>query len=312
MIEVQDLVKTYGLRRVATVLDHVSLSIPKGSVFGLLGPDGAGKTTLLRILATTLRPTSGTVRIGGYEAPQDLAKIREILGFVRARGYFDPWRTGRSYMNFWRRTTGLSGENGSARVAEVTEFLGLGAWEGLDLRTLTVDQEKRLSLAQALLSDPDVLVLDNPLTAMTPREQSDLAARLRELGSQGKTLFISTSHLQEASLACDLIAVIEEGHASDVLKTAELLEQIGRGRHARIFVQVASPSEVLGVLKTLEGVVDVKAAPEVAIVYVNPGIVDAAKVRKFLDEKGVKVRSIQEAQITLGDLFRALNDRGGR
>ncbi len=311
MIEVRDLVKTYGFRKHAVILDDVDLSIPQASVFGLLGPNGAGKTTLLRILATTLRPTSGTIRIGDYEVPRDVARIRRILGFVRARGYFAHWKTAGEYLRFWRWMAGLSGENGKSRVADVVGLLGLGDPDDVDTLNLTVDQERRLSLAQALLSDPQVLVLDEPLTGMTPEGQAALSEALLQLRSRGKTILLSSPDLRAVRQACNLVAIMEEGRVTHVLETRQLLDRIGRGRQARVFVELDSPSAAVEVLRSVEGVVEVRRAPNVAIAYVNPDIANAAKVKEALDAKGIETRSIREADITLGDLFRALHGEGG-
>ncbi len=308
MIEVEKLVKTYGFRRTRLAVDNVSFMVPKGARFGLLGADGAGKSTVLRILATVLRPTSGAVRVGGHDVDEARIEARKLIGFVPQNLDLSGWRTGTAYLRFWMRASGLPPGEGQVRIDEIVEFLGLASDIGSEPVLSTFDVQKRLNVAQGLLTRPEVLLLDEPLKGLAEAGRQFLLERLERLATDGKTIVLTSPLLADVRAACDRVAVMSEGHVTQVFGVDELLAKIGEGKDARVFVDgdLLSP-DAMAAVKGLKGVVDVRSATTATIVYVRPGEVDLEAIRKTLEDHGAHIRGIRVAQLRLGDVFSALN-----
>lgn len=280
-------------------------------MFGLLGPGGAGKTTLLRILAGTLQPTSGLVQVGGHILPRGAREIWRDVALVPERGYFTPWDNALEYVRFWGRVAGLPTREAKARIADLSALVGLDEIENLVLSEVTVDIETRLNLLQALLTDPRIVLLDEPFTGMAASERENLSEILGTLRARGKTIVLTSPQLGDLRRSCDRVAIMREGSILGAMKTEDLLTQIGRGRHARIFVDTKTPDAVLDAAKAAAGVFDAKATRDVVVVYVDPGVVDHGALAAVLEKYDVRSEAIHEAEITLGDVFRALHERGG-
>lgn len=308
MIEVDGLVKTYGFRQTTLALDHLSFSVPPKAHFGILGVDGAGKSTLLRILATVERPTEGTIRIGGHNVLEKPTEVRKLLGYMPQALDLRGWTSGSAYLHFWARVSGMPSESQQDRIRAVVDFLGIGGEIEGHPTMYTVDVERRINLAQALLTDPEVLLLDEPLRGLAEAARRFLTERLDRLGQDGKTIVLSSPLLADVRATCDQVAVMSEGRLTRLFGMNELLVKIGQGKDARIFLDIdALPPAAVAALKSLKGVVEVKTAPTATIVYVTPAEVDLEAIRRTLEAQGVQVRGMREAQLGLGDVFSALN-----
>ncbi|MDX1534029.1 MAG: ABC transporter ATP-binding protein [Thermoplasmata archaeon] len=311
MIEVEGLSKSFGWRNPVAAVSDISFHVDNGSIFGLLGPVNAGKTTLMRILATALKPSSGTVRIGGFDTMAQTREVRELIGYMPETMDFSTWGSGPDYLRFWARVTGLSGAGEKARIAELSDFLQIP--EGLkgNPETYTVGVQKRLMLAQALYSDPEVLLLDEPLTGTAGEDRGFLMSRLEDLRRLGKTTVMATPQLSEVQVLSDQVSVLLEGQATEAFPTADLLRQVGEGRHARIFVKAGDlSSDALASVKRLSGVIEVKLTSVATVIYVDPGRVNVDLVRETLEGAGAEDATVEAAEITLGDVFRAIVREG--
>ncbi|MFQ5918618.1 MAG: ATP-binding cassette domain-containing protein [Thermoplasmata archaeon] len=306
MIDVEGLVKSFGWREPVSALENVSFQVDTGVVHGLLGSKGAGKTTILRILATTLRPDGGSAKVGGFDVVADARKARPVLGFMPDVTDFRLWEDGLDYLRFWARVSGLPGRKARGRIEEVTNFLAISDDLSGNPAGYTKGQQKKLALAQALLSDPKVLLLDEPLTGVAGEDREGLLGVMRELSRQGATILLTSPLLKDAAAACDRISVIVEGRAMPGLETKTLLTRVGQGRHARIFVKVDGGVSATSALKDIDGVIEVEEAPTVTVAYVDPGKIDAQRLKEALTERGLQVSQTKEAEMTLGDVFRAI------
>jgi ABC-type multidrug transport system ATPase subunit len=308
VIEVQGLTKTFGFRGAQLALDHVSFSVARGARFGLLGANGAGKTTLLRILSTTLRPVEGEARVGGHEVVEDRSEARKLVGFMPEDFDLSAWRTGRSYLRFWGRVSGLPPGDQVSRIEELAGFLELGSGLEADPRSSTIDVQKRLLLAQALLGNPEVLLLDEPFAGLGDVGRQFLVERIGESVRAGKTVILSSPLLADVRAACDQVAVFSEGRLVRVSGVSDLLVLIGKGRDARVFVDCeAPPAAAIEAVKGLQGVVDVQSSVSTTIVYITPLETDVDRIRETLEAHGVRVRAIRLAQLKLGDVFSSLH-----
>ncbi len=301
------MVKSFGFRDTTLAINNVSFNVNKGTRFGILGADGAGKTTLLRILATTLRPTEGSVRIGGLDPGKEVAKVRELVGYSPANLDVRSWTDASRYLSFWAKVAGLSSTERKSRIAAVTDLLELGDELEEDLKLAGVELQRRLILAQALLPDPEVLLLDEPMTGLGVSAKMFIAEKLQSLRKEGKTVLLSSNRLTDVRITCDSIAVMSDGRMTRVFETGDLLRRIGEGKDARIFIDCDPlPSRALEALRGVEGVVDVKSAETATVVYIIPGRVDMDSLQSALSSENVDVRGIKRAEIKLGDVFSTL------
>lgn len=232
---------TLGLRSPSTVaaLNNVSLSIPAGQIFGLLGPNGAGKTTLIKILATLILPDSGEASICGHDLLRQPQHVRNVIGFVNANERSFYWRlTGRQNLSFFASLWNLTGPEKTRRIERLFDLVGLN--EKADTRFLKYSsgQQQRLSLARALLPDPEILLMDEPTRSLDPVAASDLQkfAKTELAGKRKKTILWCTHNLKEAEDVCDTLAVIHKGTvmATGSLKQMQSFMGAGGLYHLRI------------------------------------------------------------------------------
>ena len=205
-IETTDLTKRYGD---LTALEALSLSVPEGELFGLLGPNGSGKTTTIEILTGQLEPTSGTARVLGHDPVADPLAVREAIGILPEREDPPSFLTPREYLQFVGDVRGL--DDPEDRIAEWADRLGFR--EKLD--TLATDlsegERQRVMLAQTFVHEPDLVFIDEPLVNLDPIMQAEVKDHMREYCDRGNTLFLSTHFLEVAEQLCTGVGIIREG-----------------------------------------------------------------------------------------------------
>ena len=217
-IEIQGLTKDFPLgfwhQRMRRSLDNLTLQVDEGEVFGFLGPNGAGKTTTLKLLMGLIFPTAGTARIRGRSI-QDVGMHREI-GFLPEQPYFYDYLTARELLDYYARLFGYGAAERSERVARFLGQVGLAAAANVQLRKFSKGMSQRVGIAQAIIHDPQVVFLDEPMSGLDPvgrREVRDIILALKE---QGRTVFFSTHILTDAEMLCDRIAVLLGGKLQGV------------------------------------------------------------------------------------------------
>jgi ABC-2 type transport system ATP-binding protein len=226
-IEVRQLTKTYpgGVEAVR----GIDFDVAAGEVFGLLGPNGAGKSTTVGMLTTTIAPTSGHARLAGFDVATEPLAARAVSAVVFQEHVVDRPLTGRRNLDVHARLFGLHPLAAAQRIAEVVDAFGLGELIDRAVETYSGGQRRRLEIARALLSDPDVLFLDEPTVGLDPRirfELLDYVAGLR--ARQGMTILLTTHYLDEAEQLCDRVAVVHEGRIVALDSPAALLAGLGR------------------------------------------------------------------------------------
>jgi daunorubicin resistance ABC transporter ATP-binding subunit len=208
-------------------LDRLSLTIPPGVIYGLLGPNGAGKTTLIRILATLLRPDSGTARVAGYDVARQPAAVREHIGLAGQFAALDDHLTGRENIAMIGRLYGLSRRDANARTEQVLQHIHLGEAAGRQVKTYSGGMRRRIDLAASLVGRPRVLFLDEPTTGVDPASRQHLWQLVRDLAAEGTTVLLTTQYLDEADQLTDRIAVIDHGRLLTEGTGAELKNRTG-------------------------------------------------------------------------------------
>ncbi len=211
-IRVEGLVKSFrghlGIGRTVAV-NGLDLEVRRGEIFGLLGPNGAGKTTTLKTLLGLLRPDRGTVELLGRPAGDPAARAR--LGFLPENPYFYDYLTGEEFLDFYARLQGIPAASRRRRVGSVLERVGLAGRANVALRKFSKGMIQRLGLAQAIQHDPELIILDEPMSGLDPigrREVRDLILALRD---EGRTVFFSSHILQDAEMLCDRAAILRAG-----------------------------------------------------------------------------------------------------
>jgi len=213
VIEVNQLEKTYqsGLFRKERVkaLRDVSFQVQPGTIFGLLGPNGAGKTTLIKVLLGLVRKTAGEATMLGHPAGDIHSRMR--AGYLPEHHRIPHHHTGNSAMAYYGGLSGMSSGEIRARRDTVLGQVGLGKWGQTSVKKYSKGMLQRLGLAQAMLHDPDLLILDEPTDGVDPVGRSEMRKLLREIQADGKTIFINSHLLQEVELICDKVAILVQG-----------------------------------------------------------------------------------------------------
>ena len=193
------------------VVAGLSFLVEPGRCFGLLGPNGAGKTTTLRLCLGLTAPDSGTVTLNGHAIPADAQKARARIGVVPQFDNLDPDFTASENLLVFGRYFGLADADVKARIPQLLDFAGLGSKADARMTTLSGGMKRRLTLARALVNDPDILFLDEPTTGLDPQARHLIWDRLKQLKSAGKTLILTTHFMDEAERLCDSLIVIDHG-----------------------------------------------------------------------------------------------------
>src|SRR5580658_4971088 len=231
-IEILDLEKSYLVgfwrKRLKLALRPLRLTIEEGEVFGFLGPNGAGKTTTLKLLMGLVFPTAGTARLLG-RAMGDPA-VKSQIGFLPEQPYFYDHLSARELLNYYGQLSGMPAKGRSARVEQMLERVGLSASAGLQLRKFSKGMLQRVGLAQAILHDPKLVFLDEPMSGLDPMGRREVRDLIQQLRSEGKTVFFSTHILSDAEALCDRVGVIHQGELRAVGAMVDLTSE----KHAKI------------------------------------------------------------------------------
>lgn len=304
MIEITQLTRCFGS---VVALDKLTLIVDSGEILGLVGPNGAGKTTTLRLLATLLRPTSGTATIEGYDIVREPERIRSIVGVVGDNQSLYDRLTIYENLDFFGKMYHVPDQERAERIKELLGTYGL--WERRSNRvgTLSKGLRQRIAIVRALIHDPHVLLLDEPTANLDP----PTALKTRKLLAQkdGKAIIISTHNLREAEKLCDTIVVMHEGRMVARGGTSELVRKFGSTQVIEIRVKELSPDQRQDIEKALHPsdvgfkentiVISIKEynanAPEVIrkIVELGIDVLEAHPARPELEE--ILVRIIEEA-----------------
>ncbi len=227
-IETIHLEKTYAVgfwrKKPRVALRPLDLTVEEGEIFGFLGPNGAGKTTTLKLLMGLVFPTAGSARILGFEL--DDPRMKAQIGFLPEQPYFYDHLTARELLNYYGQLSGVPAKERSARVERMLARVGLGDSAGMQLRKFSKGMLQRVGLAQAVLHDPKVVFLDEPMSGLDPMGRREVRDLMEELKQQGKTVFFSTHILSDAEALCDRVAVIHQGELRGVGQVAELTSSV--------------------------------------------------------------------------------------
>src|SRR5262245_51328191 len=261
MLEVSDITKIYGTR---TVVDRVSFTVPKGEILGFLGPNGAGKTTTMRIIAGYVPPTSGTAKVAGFDVQEQPLEVKKRIGYLPEHPPLYRDMLVRAYLDFVARLRGVPRRQVKPRVDRALERCGLGDVSGRLIGLLSKGYQQRVGLAQAILHEPDLLILDEPTVGLDPTQIRDIRALIKSFAGD-HTVILSTHILAEVRLTCHRVIIINDGRIA-AEDTVEALEARGGGRVLVRFARRAEGAEAA--LRMLAGVASVatQEGPDGALV----------------------------------------------
>jgi lipooligosaccharide transport system ATP-binding protein len=222
VIEIEKLTKRFGNREVVRGID---LTIDSGRCFGVLGPNGAGKTTTLRMLLGQSPASGGSIRVFGLPIPAAARAARSRSGIVPQADNLDPDFTVAENLRIYGRYFGLPSPLLAERIAKLLEFVELTDRADSAIGTLSGGMKRRLTIARALVNDPELIILDEPTTGLDPQARHMIWGRLRELRAQGKTLVLTTHYMEEAERLCDELVVLDNGRLLDQGSPAQLIRR---------------------------------------------------------------------------------------
>src|ERR1700678_3433713 len=223
-IEILGLEKTYLVgfwaKRPKRALHPLHLNVEEGEIFGFLGPNGAGKTTTLKLLMGLVFPTAGSARLLGRDWTDP--EVKAQIGFLPEQPYFYDHLTAHELLNYYGQLSGVPAKDRKRRIDEVLTRVGLTDVKGVQLRKFSKGMLQRAGIAQAILHDPKLVFLDEPMSGLDPMGRREVRDMIQQLRSEGKTVFFSTHILSDAEALCDRVAVIHQGELRGVGAVADL------------------------------------------------------------------------------------------
>jgi ABC-2 type transport system ATP-binding protein len=223
-IEITGLEKVYATgfwrKTPKQALKSLTLSIQQGETFGFLGPNGAGKTTTLKLLMGLIRPTSGTARILGMDL--NSLQVKAQIGFLPEQPYFYDYLTARELLNYYAQLSDVPAKDRSRRISAMLDKVGLKDASDQQLRKFSKGMLQRVGIAQAILHDPKIVFLDEPMSGLDPMGRREVRQLIEQLKHEGKTVFFSTHILSDAEALCERVAVLDRGELKGVGRVADL------------------------------------------------------------------------------------------
>lgn len=296
---VSHLTKLYGQQK---AVNDVSFSIEKGEIVGFLGPNGAGKSTTMKIATGYLPPTSGTVQVNGLDVTTHSLKVRKMMGYLPEHNplYLDMFV--HEYLHFVGKVFEISSTTLKARIPEIIGLCGLGREQNKKIEELSKGYRQRVGLAQALIHNPDVLILDEPTTGLDPNQILEIRKLIKEI-SRNKTVIFSTHIMQEVQAICDRVIVINQGEIVADDKVNNLLK-----RQSHVYVVVEFEGEVNeSELLALDGVEKVTCLQKgLYRLAAREGADLRPEVFRLAADKNLSLIGLRQEENSLEEIFRSL------
>lgn len=308
MLYIKDLTKNYGS---FTAVNHLTLHIPEGDLFGFVGPNGAGKTTTIRIVCGLLKASGGSVQIGGTSAPVGSKEMKRLIGYVPDFfGVYDNLKV-YEYMDMYGSMYGMSSRDIAKLTNDLLELVNLSDKREFYVDTLSRGMKQRLCVARALLHNPKLLILDEPSSGLDPRARVEMKELLKNLHSMGKTIVISSHILSELSEMCNSIGIMNRGQLVRAGLIEDIMQQVAGGR--RINIHVASDMEpAVRIMKEQTGVV-VESVRENELIISHGGTdEEVCALIAQLIQNGVILTGFHREEGSLESLFMQLTGGGAQ
>ena len=311
IITVKNLVKLYDpdIRAV----DNISFTVTQGEIFGFLGPNGAGKSTAIKVLTTLLKKTSGDVKIKGFDVEEDARDIRGLIGYASQETGIDIDLTGRENINLQCRFYHIPRDKAQQKTNELLQTVGLAGVANRIAGTYSGGMKRRLDLATALVSDPEILFLDEPTTGLDPQSRRAIWDHIRDLNRKGTTIFLTTQYMEEADQLAHRLCIIDNGRIVAEGEPGKLKGQIGADMIKLVLKNGEDPN-VLS--RTLEAVWQIPGVKEVqdctrggidctegVVIYSVDGSNLVPLIVRSLDLEHIEIENLVLAKPSLDDVF---------
>ncbi|MBI4296017.1 MAG: ATP-binding cassette domain-containing protein [Chloroflexi bacterium] len=298
MIEVKNVTKYYGKR---LALDDISFSVGKGEIVGFLGPNGAGKTTTMRIMTGFLAPTSGDVKIAGYDVLTNSLEARRHIGYLPESVPLYTDMTVGGYLGFLARLRQLPKDRIKLRINEVVTLCHLEEYADVIIGKLSKGFRQRVGIAQAILHEPEVLILDEPTIGIDPIQVSSTRQIIRDLGRE-RTVILSTHILPEVSMTCQRVIIINEGRILAEDRIENLSALISGSK--RVWLEVEGPTDRIAQhLRQIKGVTRVSYQDSRFSIEYPAGQDLRARIIESIAQGGFTLLSLESEALSLEDIF---------
>ena len=304
MIQVENLTKYYGN---IPAIENVTFTAEKGEILGFLGPNGAGKTTTMRILSCFMPATRGTAKVAGYDVFKDSLEVRKRIGYQpeNVPTYRD--MSVSAYLNFVAQVRGIDRRERKTKIGKVMDECGITEVSGKLIGKLSKGYRQRVGIAQALVHDPEVLILDEPTIGLDPRQIHGMRDLIKNLGGK-RTIILSTHILPEVSMTCQRVVIINEGRLIAVDTPDNLMARLQKG--TKILAEIEGPpDDIMKELKGVSGVTKIEkkdAKSENTFTYLIDSTIDR-DIRKELfatiSKNGWSLTEIRQIDMSLEDIF---------
>ncbi len=307
-LEVNHLTKRYGPQK---AVDDISFGVKAGEIVGFLGPNGAGKTTTMQIISGYMAPTSGNVTVGNLSRDEDIEEIKQHIGYLPENNPLYGEMQVMDFLAFIAGIQGVPSHRVDERVAEMIRVCGLNEEKHKKIRELSKGYQQRTGLAQSMIHDPEVLILDEPTTGLDPNQIVEIRGLIKELGKE-KTVILSTHILPEVEATCDRILIINDGRIVADGSAETLIQQKGGEEEVKIAVEGADGDEVVSGLQALETVRMVDPLQEEEEAFLVRGQDERSARREIFGlcaSKGWTLLEMTPRQRSLEDVFRNLTTK---
>lgn len=300
-IEISNISKTYESTFRKTKVDaliDLSLSVPSGSIFGLLGPNGAGKTTLIKILLSICFPTSGSAKVLNEEISNYHLKYR--IGYLPENHKFPSYLSGGDCLRYFGKLSGMEGLNLEKKIDDLLELVKMTQWKKIKIKSYSKGMMQRLGIAQALLNDPELILLDEPTDGVDPIGRKEIRDILSDLKMKGKTIFLNSHLLSEVEMVSDRVAILNKGKLIREGTVRELTEK----RHEFSFeFESRIDDEVYFYLAAQFNIVHIKDSIYTVLVS---DIIELNKLIDALRAKSISIKEIIQKKSSLEEMFISL------
>ena len=309
MIEIKNLTKAYGAKK---AVDDVSFNVEKGEILGFLGPNGAGKTTTMNIITGYISSTSGTVTVGGLDVLKNPEQVKKKIGYLPESPPLYMDMTVLEYLDFVFELKKVALDK-DKHIAEVMSVVKITDVKNRAIKNLSKGYKQRVGLAQALLGDPEILILDEPTVGLDPKQINEIRGVIKELGSS-RTIILSSHILPEISAVCEKIVIISEGKIVANDTPDNLIKSFSGGTSIQVRIE-GDNSVVTGILNSLEGVVSVRElkVDETSCDYYieTDGVTDIRRpLFALLAERSMPILQLKTQEMTLEEVFLKLTMPG--
>ena len=302
VLEVQNLVKIFRsgfVRKKIKVINDVTFKVEAGEVFGIAGPNGAGKTTIFKCILGFIKPTSGSIRI--FQKPSDHSELKKLLGYLPENPYFYEYLSGFELMKYMGKLHGIKGKLLSKRIDELLEKVNLTSASKVQLRKYSKGMLQRIGIAQALINDPEFIILDEPMSGLDPLGRREVRDLILELKKSGKTVILSSHILSDLEALCDKVCFIFRGKVMKLGSIYDLYNEIDSEYEA--VVQKSNAD-----LSVLEKIDTIKYEQREDYVVINFSEKHKSSVIEFIQSNKMNLVSMHPIRTSLENIYNQYSD----